>query len=218
MSSVSSDLVHAVLSRRLHTCNWRLWMVSLFLLMILARFSFFCNRSSIMSSCLSNSSWNQSGRSSTDLYFILLTSFWSLARRNQGNYPLSVLFFSFLVMPCCLQGATLQVTLWCHPVVCLWQAMFVFGKKNLFCFFFLIFFIQNFFSPKIFFHFQKNFPTFNFLCISGCFILSRVLKKFSPKFFFHPNFFWVKQGMTQCYQAFLVLTQRQQYKRYTKQA
>ncbi len=31
------------------------------------------------------------------------------------------------------------------------------------------------------------------------------LKKFfSSKFFFHPKFFWVKQGATQCYQAFLV--------------
>ena len=29
-------------------------------------------------------------------------------------------------------------------------------------------------------------------------------KKFSPKMFFHPNFFWMKQGATQCYQAFLV--------------
>ncbi len=35
---------------------------------------------------------------------------------------------------------------------------------------------------------------------------SQVLKKnFYSKFFFTQNFFWVKQGMTQCYQAFLVL-------------
>ena len=56
----------------------------------------------------------------------------------------------------------------------------------------------------MFFHLWKNFPTFTFLCISGCFMLSCVLKKFSPKIFFHPKFFWVKQSTTQCYQAFLV--------------
>ena len=37
-------------------------------------------------------------------------------------------------------------------------------------------------------------------------MLSWVLKKkFHPKNFFHPKFFWVKQGVTQCYQTFLVL-------------
>ncbi len=30
-------------------------------------------------------------------------------------------FFLFLVVPCYSQGATLQVTLGWHPVVCLWQ-------------------------------------------------------------------------------------------------
>ena len=29
-------------------------------------------------------------------------------------------------------------------------------------------------------------------------------KKFDLKFFFHPKFFWMKQGATQCYQAFLL--------------
>ncbi len=46
---------------------------------------------------------------------------------------------------------------------------------------------------------QKNFPTFTFLRISGCFMPSWVLKKMSPQFFFHLKLFWVKQ----CYQAFL---------------
>ncbi len=121
----------------------------------------------------------------------------------------------FLVAPCCSQGATLQVTLTCPPVVCpvvcpgrtsappptpklppkhdFWAAQailsnFCFWKKknwhtpqNFFCPKF--FFIQNFFHSKFFFiqifffHLQKNFPTFTFLCISGCFMLSWVLKK-----------------------------------------
>ena len=48
----------------------------------------------------------------------------------------------------------------------------------------IFFFTQNFFLPKIFFHTnfffftsKKFFPTFTFLCISGCFMLSWVLKK-----------------------------------------
>ncbi len=51
-------------------------------------------------------------------------------------------------------------------------------------FFTQIFFSSKiFFLPKIFFHLQKHFPTFNFLYISGCFMLSWVLKKISPKIF-----------------------------------
>ena len=53
--------------------------------------------------------------------------------------------------------------------------------------------IQIFFSPP------KKFPTFTFLCISGCFMPSWVLKRK-----FHPKCFWVKQGVTQCHQEFLV--------------
>ncbi len=59
----------------------------------------------------------------------------------------------FLVAPCCSQGATLQVTLRCRPVVCLSVCLSV--------------------RP-----WQEPPPT--------------------------PKCFWVKQGTTQCYQAFLV--------------
>ncbi len=103
-----------------------------------------------------------------------------------------VFFFAFLVAPCCSQGATLQVTLRCCPLSVrdntppfpqeMWflgssgnfkQLSFL-GKK----------FFKIFFSPKIFFHLQKNFPTFNFLCISGCFMPSWLLKKnFTQNFF-----------------------------------
>ncbi len=66
-------------------------------------------------------------------------------------------------------------------------------------FFFEIFFLKFFFHRK-FFYLQKSVSHFHFLCISGCFILSWVLKFFPPNFFF--NELWMKQGMTQCYQAF----------------
>ena len=43
---------------------------------------------------------------------------------------------------------------------------------------------QFFFFSKFFFHLQKNFPTFNSLCISRCFMPSWVLKKtFTQNFF-----------------------------------
>ncbi len=67
----------------------------------------------------------------------------------------------FLVAPCCSQGATLHVTLRCHP--------------------------KFFFTS---FHFFMHFWMFHA-------ILSAQKK-------FHPKFFWVKQGATQCYEAFLV--------------
>ncbi len=95
----------------------------------------------------------------------------------------------FLVMPCCSQGVTLQVTLWCHLVGCrgrtsappptpklpppTWflgssgnfKQLLFFEKKNWHT-------LQNFFSPKIFF-------TPNF---------------FSPKIFLHPIFFFFIQN------------------------
>ncbi len=67
--------------------------------------------------------------------WVLSTLYWPFGFGAEGFYVPSkmlqngfffthweMLFqFAFLVAPCCSQGATLQVTLWCHPVVCPWQ-------------------------------------------------------------------------------------------------
>ncbi len=87
----------------------------------------------------------------------------------------------FLVAPCCLQGATLQVTLPCRLVVC---------PSILF---FRIFFHPIFFSPP------KKFSHFHFFMHFWMFYAILSAQKNV-----HPEFFWVKQGVTQCYQAFLV--------------
>ena len=53
-------------------------------------------------------------------------------------------------------------------------------------------------------HLQKNFPTFTFLVFLHVSCHPECSKKFSPQIFFHPKIFLVKQGATQCCQAFLV--------------
>ncbi len=70
------------------------------------------------------------------------------------------------------------------------QATFIFIKKK--------------FHPQILFSPPKKFPTFTFLCISGCFRPSWVLKKIFTPNCFSPRNYLGKQGMTQFYQAFLV--------------
>ncbi len=103
-----------------------------------------------------------------------------LATKKRQNWSAMCLFdriffnriSGFLVTPCCSQGATLLVTLPCHWSVCLvvcpWQDP-LHPPCN---FHFQIFFFnQNCFHPKFFFT-SKSFPTFTFLCISGCFMPS----------------------------------------------
>ena len=97
----------------------------------------------------------------------------------------------FLVAPCCSQGATLLQCRWSvHPVICLWQDPPTPPP---------IFFIPIFFfsPPKNFFLLSLFYAFLDILCHPEC------SKNFHPKFFFHPKIFWVKQGVTQCYQAFL---------------
>ncbi len=62
-----------------------------------------------------------------------------------------------------------------------------------------LFFFQNFFFTS-----KKIFPLSIFYAFLDVFCHPECSKNFLPKMFFHPNFFWVKQGATQCYQAFLV--------------
>ena len=112
------------------------------------------------------------------------------------HFELRVLCEWFLVAPCCSQGATLQVTLWCGPVVCPWQhpppppEIWFLGSSGNFkqLLFSEIYFYLFIFFFKIFFHLQKNFPTFNFLCISGCFMPFWVLKTIFTQNFFSPKF------------------------------
>ncbi len=70
------------------TCNWRLWMVTSFCSIVLARFPFFRIRSSMMSSCLSSSSSNKWGESfaESDLCFTFASDM-SLLRGNGGTLP-----------------------------------------------------------------------------------------------------------------------------------
>ena len=56
-----------------------------------------------------------------------------------------------------------------------------------------------FFSPQFFFFTSKKFSHFHFLMHFWMFYAILSAQKN-----FHPKFFWVKQGATQCYQAFLV--------------
>ncbi len=63
------------------------------------------------------------------------------------------------------------------------------------------FFTQNCFSSKFFFTSKKIFPLSLFYAFLD---VSCYPECFSPQIFFHPKFFWVKHGATQCYQAFLV--------------
>ncbi len=101
---------------------------------------------------------------------------------------------AFLVAPCCPPG-----DFWAARAI---SGNFCFQKKI-----FLSIYFSNCFSPKLFFHFQKKFPTFTFLCIFGCYMPSWVLKKnFTPNFL-TPIFsdeLCVKQGAMQCCQASLL--------------
>ncbi len=63
----------------------------------------------------------------------------------------------------------------------------------------IFFFIQNFFPPN-FFSPPKKFSHFQYFMHFWMFYAILSAQKN-----FHPKFFWVKQGVTQCYQAFLVL-------------
>ena len=100
-----------------------------------------------------------------------------------------------------------------HPVVCLWpnplplpETWFLGSSGNFkqLSFSENSFFFQNFFLPKIFFHLQNNFPSFSFYAFLDVLCYPECSKILSPKIFIHPKFVWVKQGATQCYQAFLV--------------
>ena len=57
---------------------------------------------------------------------------------------------------------------------------------------------------KIFFTSKKIFPLSLFYAFLDVLCHLECSKKILPKNFFHPKFFWVRQGATQCYQAFLV--------------
>ena len=80
---------------------------------------------------------------------------------------------------------------------------FCFQKKKIF-FLFKIFFHSKFFLSKIFFTSTKIFPLSLFYTFLDVSCHPDCLKRFLPQMFFHPKFFWVKQGATQCYQAFWV--------------
>ena len=126
---------------------------------------------------------------------------------------------AFLVAHCCTQGATLQVTLRCRLSVRLSvrgrtsappptpkQLSFLEKTKiidthlKIFfhpkCFSSKIFFTQNFFSSKLFFSPPKKISHFHFFMHFWMFCAILSAQKI-----FHPKFFWVKQGTTQCYQA-----------------
>ena len=66
------------------------------------------------------------------------------------------------------------------------------------------FFHPNFFFIQFFFFTSKKFSHSLFYAFLDVFCQPECSKKFSPKMFFYPKLFSVKQGMTQCYQAFLV--------------